>query len=203
MLEKHLPGSATGIVKRYNAPHDRSFGDGSLKAGAFGDRGSKLEFMRQPGSEKVTLLPRATTAAAAADHQKTDRRKTGIWWLLVRSIMDGLAFYGASVHSVGLFPPDLDPRERENPASKDIAGFRWRGPVRVISSKRPQASASTRFDRSVDPAISVGYMLPNQREREIRKAVAALAKLDDRTLLDLGIPHRSYVEQTVRYCHDC
>jgi hypothetical protein len=42
-----------------------------------------------------------------------------------------------------------------------------------------------------------------EHERKIEKAVAALAKLDDRTLRGLGIPHRSYIERTVRYCHDC
>jgi len=42
-----------------------------------------------------------------------------------------------------------------------------------------------------------------KREQAIEKAVAALAKLDDQTLRDFGIPHRSYIEQTVRYCHDC
>ena len=41
------------------------------------------------------------------------------------------------------------------------------------------------------------------REREIKKAVAALAQLDDRTLRDIGIPHRSQIEQVVRYCRDC
>jgi uncharacterized protein YjiS (DUF1127 family) len=42
-----------------------------------------------------------------------------------------------------------------------------------------------------------------RREREIKKAVAALAKLDDRTLRDIGIPRRSQIEQVVRYCRDC
>jgi hypothetical protein len=40
-------------------------------------------------------------------------------------------------------------------------------------------------------------------EREIKKAVAALAKFDDRTLRDMGIPHRSQIEQVVRFCRDC
>jgi uncharacterized protein YjiS (DUF1127 family) len=42
-----------------------------------------------------------------------------------------------------------------------------------------------------------------RREREIKKAVAALLALDDRTLRDIGIPHRSEIEQVVRYCFDC
>jgi uncharacterized protein YjiS (DUF1127 family) len=42
-----------------------------------------------------------------------------------------------------------------------------------------------------------------RREREIKKTVAALVVLDDRTLRDIGIPHRSQVEQLVRYCFDC
>ena len=37
----------------------------------------------------------------------------------------------------------------------------------------------------------------------IERAIAALAKLDDRTLLGLGISHRSHIAWTVRYCHDC
>ena len=37
-----------------------------------------------------------------------------------------------------------------------------------------------------------------RREREIKKAVVALAELDNRTLRDMGIPHRSQIEQIVR-----
>jgi len=42
-----------------------------------------------------------------------------------------------------------------------------------------------------------------RREREIKKAVAALLELDDRTLRDIGIPHRSEIEQVVRYSLEC
>jgi uncharacterized protein YjiS (DUF1127 family) len=37
-----------------------------------------------------------------------------------------------------------------------------------------------------------------RREGEVKKAVAALAQYDDRTLRDMGIPHRSQIEQIVR-----
>jgi len=42
-----------------------------------------------------------------------------------------------------------------------------------------------------------------RRERQIKKAAAALLALDDRTLQDIGIAHRSEIERVVRYCFDC
>jgi uncharacterized protein YjiS (DUF1127 family) len=42
-----------------------------------------------------------------------------------------------------------------------------------------------------------------RREREIKRTVAALVELDDRTLRDAGIPCRSEIEQAVRYGRDC
>jgi uncharacterized protein YjiS (DUF1127 family) len=40
------------------------------------------------------------------------------------------------------------------------------------------------------------------RKQKIKRTVAALAELDDRTLRDMGIPHRSGIEQVVRYGRD-
>lgn len=59
---------------------------------------------------------------------------------------------------------------------------------------------------SVDPDVAdegPGQACWCERERRIEQAIAALARLDDRTLLGLGISHRSHIEWTVRYCHDC
>jgi uncharacterized protein YjiS (DUF1127 family) len=42
-----------------------------------------------------------------------------------------------------------------------------------------------------------------RRQREIKRAVAALVEFDDRTLRDIGIPCRSGIEQVVRYGRDC
>ena len=41
-----------------------------------------------------------------------------------------------------------------------------------------------------------------RREREVKEAVAALAQYDERTLRDMGIPHRSQIEQIVRNGRD-
>jgi uncharacterized protein YjiS (DUF1127 family) len=80
------------------------------------------------------------------------------------------------------------------------------------SSRLPQLVADQRT-----PSLTASYVaslltlladvatlwIHGRREREIRKSVAALAKLDDRTLRDIGIPQRSLIEQAVRYCRDC
>jgi hypothetical protein len=58
-------------------------------------------------------------------------------------------------------------------------------------------------DRRMPVGCNAAVYGLRRREREIERAVAALARLDDQTLRDFGIPHRSCIEQTVRYCHDC
>ena len=51
-------------------------------------------------------------------------------------------------------------------------------------------------------AIASGWA-ERRREREIKRAVAALADYDDRMLLDMGFSHRSQIEQIVRNGRDC
>ncbi len=58
---------------------------------------------------------------------------------------------------------------------------------------------------------SFGTSLPNmsslwmywRNEREIKRAVRALAEFEDQTLRDMGIRDRSQVEFTVRFCREC
>jgi hypothetical protein len=73
------------------------------------------------------------------------------------------------------------------------------------SSPLPSSAAYPPTPSPTTSAWYVGSLLVEHgsREQEIKKAVAALAKLDDRTLRDLGIPQRSLIEQVVRYCRDC
>ncbi len=73
------------------------------------------------------------------------------------------------------------------------------------------APRDARLERSWNRLESLGATLGTlmdlpahwRREREIRKAVAALMEFDDRTLRDLGISGRSDIERVVRYCRDC
>jgi uncharacterized protein YjiS (DUF1127 family) len=65
------------------------------------------------------------------------------------------------------------------------------------SSSSPSLVAYQRTPSLTTSAGSLRTVLAERgrREREIKKAVAALAKLDDRTLRDIGIPQRSQIEQ--------
>jgi uncharacterized protein YjiS (DUF1127 family) len=72
----------------------------------------------------------------------------------------------------------------------------------------PSSPSLVAYQRTPSLTTSAGSLRTllaerGRREREIKKAVAALAKLDDRTLRDIGIPQRSQIEQVVRYCRDC
>jgi uncharacterized protein YjiS (DUF1127 family) len=68
----------------------------------------------------------------------------------------------------------------------------------------PRSGRSFRWNRLTSCwKMVVTFWMHGRKEREINRAVAALIKLDDQTLRDIGIPNRSQIKQIVRYCHDC
>jgi hypothetical protein len=107
---------------------------------------------------------------------EADRGKPALWSSVVNFFVEGLAACGTSLHPVMFFTEQPVPLDLEREAG------------RTMPAECAMAPAD---DGSV------------KREREIGKAVAALETLDDRTLRGLGIRHRSHIEQTVRYCHEC
>jgi hypothetical protein len=114
--------------------------------------------------------------AVIASITEADRGKPAFWSSVADFFVEGLVACGTSLHPVLFF--------MERPVLLDLgreAGGTMRAGYAVAAAD----------DGSV------------KREREIRKAVAALERLDDGTLRGLGIRHRSHIEQTVRYCHDC
>jgi hypothetical protein len=98
------------------------------------------------------------------------------WSSVVDFFVEGLATCGTSQHPVMFFT--------EQPVLLDLE----REAGRTMPARYAVAAAED------------GWV---KRERQIEKAVAALERLDDRTLHGLGIRHRSHIEQTVRFCHDC
>jgi uncharacterized protein YjiS (DUF1127 family) len=96
--------------------------------------------------------------------------------------------------------------EREDAIDRTAPG------TRMVSARDGFASAGHAVDRHrfVHPGwlatvwrTIAGHWARRSRERGVKKAVAALARYDDRTLQDLGIYHRSQIEQIVRDGRDC
>jgi uncharacterized protein YjiS (DUF1127 family) len=79
--------------------------------------------------------------------------------------------------------------------------------VSLVGPERSTAVASSPPDprrRILSLAAAARWIWARwRREREIRRAVDALAKLDDRTLRDIGITDRSQIDRVVRFCRDC
>ena len=85
-----------------------------------------------------------------------------------------------------------------------------KGFTNIPASRNPNSSRSFDGDRSshlhwlTRPWNGMASRWRRWRqEREIAALVVDLAELDDRTLRDIGIPHRSQIEQAVRYGRDC
>ena len=77
-------------------------------------------------------------------------------------------------------------------------------PIEFDRVAAPDAARSERWNWHTSSWEAVVTLWSHwRREREIEQAVAALAEFDDRTLRDIGIPHRSQIERTVRYGRDC
>jgi uncharacterized protein YjiS (DUF1127 family) len=101
-----------------------------------------------------------------------------------------------------------EPAEKSGNDGADNNGNDNNGNIVRLDRAEPR---DARLERSWNRLGSLGATLGTlmdlpahwRREREIRKAVAALMEFDDRTLRDLGISGRSDIERVVRYCRDC
>jgi uncharacterized protein YjiS (DUF1127 family) len=133
-------------------------------------------------------------------------RETKFWSSAIDYLIESLALYAASIHPVALFPVEPRPDQRNMPPSGQVFRRGRRGLLTLVSTTASPDASSLRSEPETSSAPAAGCAIDfagRQRERAIEKAVAALAELDDGTLRDLGIPDRSQIEPTVRYCHDC
>jgi uncharacterized protein YjiS (DUF1127 family) len=154
------------------------------------------------------------------------------WSVVFTNLMEGLVLYGASVHPnafpIELFRTGdnvSQPDEIFRPRGLHtvVASSANAGESAALAPHREQPSGNTAVasvesgffeSEGVKPAGGVrrsarrfwnliaGVRAHWRREREIKKAVYALAEFDDRTLRDMGIPDRSQIERTVRQGRD-
>lgn len=145
-------------------------------------------------------------------------RDVSAFWSAVFAFMEGFALYGAALHPAATMPvhailaarkdwqshpDDCEPQAPMQNSGGD--GATSNGNVVKFDRVLPlDAQPERRWNwlRSAGEKLTV-LLSHLRREREIKRAVAALMELDDRTLRDLGIRGRSEIEWTVRYCHDC
>jgi hypothetical protein len=188
MLMKHSSGSANAVARRYDVATD----EGSL-AGKNRLRVPRLDL-------EIDLVGEARC------------RKAGFWSSVLDFLIEGFALCAASSHPTIFLPPAPHLEEQEISTARDISLCKWRGSQHSISplakSVADKSTPCRGSDRDAGQATPDTYAAVTdhgwrEREREIEEAIAALSRLDDRTLQMLGIPHRSCIEQTVRYCHDC
>ena len=154
----------------------------------------------------------------AAQPAEQDQPVTTFWWTVFATLMEGFALYGAALHPTAAAPVQAmleatrdyrSPSAGREPVEKrGNDGADNNGNIVMLDCVAPR---DARRERSWKRLESFGETLGTlmdlpahwRREREIRKAVAALMEFDDRTLRDLGISGRSDIERVVRYCRDC
>lgn len=160
----------------------------------------------------------ADTGSHPAPAGAAPDRDVGMLWSVIFSFMEGFALYGAALHPAAAMPAHtilvarkdwLTDRETGEPAEPMRSGGRdgaeRNGSAVKCGGVPPRAAQPARrwnWLRSAGEMLTV-LRLHFRREREIRRAVAALMELDDRTLRDLGIHGRSEIEWAVRGFHDC
>ena len=171
-------------------------------AAAFTNLGSGLRDFPARVNQTSTPMRRAKLAKAAPSDQPAavsteagaGRQRTSFWTWLWNSMMEGFVLYGASIHPTAILP-DAYYRPEHNVLSRDQ--------IAKPSATLPKAASAAGSDNGGNRVSPTPFRAHWRREHEVNKIVAALEKLDNRTLSDIGIPHRSQIEQVVRYGRDC
>lgn len=135
-------------------------------------------------------------AAEMTPNENADDRT--IWSKVFNFFVEGLAMGGMSLRPMDDFLKD----DRWPEEKQDIqAGNEQDATAMYPVSSSAVAPNWSWWAPSREDAAEIADHL--RRERDIKRAVDALSELDDKTLQDIGIPHRSRIEYVVRYCHDC
>ena len=140
------------------------------------------------------------------------------------------ASYHASPHAIAASPADTSRAEASAPQQEEVSWHARRRAMAIVSSamysgvaeleddinraapESETASGDTSFDAGRSNGRSwltkawhaiAGRWAQGRREREIKKAFAAVMEADRRASRNFGIPHRSPIEEVARYRRDC
>src|SRR5258705_2463340 len=140
---------------------------------------------------------------------------TSLWWSVLASFAEGFGAYGVALYPTADFPVQASLVARkeslQHPGSREPTATGHEHETDLLSENIRLGSGSTLDARPpryrsllaliYDTAAALWARW--RREREIKRAVVALAQFDDRTLRDMGIASRSEIVHVVRCCHDC
>ena len=160
-------------------------------------------------------LPKSCPAAISS-LAGADSAPTSLWWSVLASFVEGFGAYSAALYPTADFPVQAilaarkespqHNRDREQTTTAHEADLPSEnrniiqlGGGSAIDARSPSHRNLLALIYDTGAALRTRW----RREREIKRAIAALAEFDDRTLRDMGIPSRSEIEHVVRYCHDC
>jgi hypothetical protein len=155
--------------------------------------------VRRGGSRPALYLAYVNPDAVVVP--KKDPYPPTVWSVMLNFVAGGFAMYAGSLQAMADFVGDNDGskvtrqlQEIGSPGGQRVTAL-VPGQSPVVTSHRDRSEPS----REMVPTFGADF----GKEMDIRRAVDALSELDDQTLEDLGIPHRSRIEHVVRYCHDC
>jgi len=170
-------------------------------------------------SLRLDSLEMSPQPSAMPVMNRLDRGDTSSGPSVLAFFIEGFALCGASycnlLHAIATSPVESVSIESE---SENLSVPERRRSIAIVASSMSPKSMSLAQSCSLrsftdgpglrdwltSPCSTVASRWAQwRREREIKKAATALLALDDRTLRDIGIPHRSELEQVVRYCFDC
>ena len=204
MLKKHASRTADSFVELH----------GSRKSAAVlvvpsGDSG-----MARRRSAARSGLPESSPAVASAI-ARPGYARTSLCLSVLAAFAEGFGAYSLALYPTADFPLETIVVARKEalpqPGSRELATAGRLHEANLLSVDTrpgggPAPDASLPWYRNLSALVydkAAASWAHWRREREIRKAVAALAQFDDRSLRDMGISSRSEIEQVVRYCHDC
>jgi uncharacterized protein YjiS (DUF1127 family) len=193
MLKKYASRNAN----RFVGPHDPQTGAAARQTPA-----ARLD-LPEPSPAAISTTARAGYAPPS------------LWWSVLASFAEGFGAYGVALYPTGDIPVQailVARRESlQHPGYPDLTATGHEHEIDLLSENTRLGGGSTRDARPPRHWNLLALIYDTfaalwarwHREREIRRAVVALAQFDDRTLRDMGIASRSEIEQVVRYCHDC
>jgi len=159
-------------------------------------------------------LPESSPAALSTI-ARAGYARTSLCLSVLAAFAEGFGAYGVALYPTADFPLQAILVERreslQRPRNRELAAAGHAHEVELPSENIRFGGDSTPdtpppWYRNLPTSIydrAAAFWAHWRREREIKKAVAALAQFDDRSLRDMGISSRSEIEQVVRYCRDC